>query len=225
MTEHEGRAREGHGETSTVALTWPPRLVLATHNEGKAREFAALVPSHVQVTTSRELGLSAPDEDGDGYVANARLKAARCAAATGLPALADDTGAELDALGGAPGVDTAPWVASHGGWTRALELAAEAAGVRGEGGDAATATEATAPSRAATLCCALVLRWPDGTECAVQARVPGRLRWPPLGPANDGFATIFVPDTPSPSLDGHGVVVQPHRRAAFAKLDALLRGE
>jgi XTP/dITP diphosphohydrolase len=202
---------------------WPTKLVLATHNAGKAREFRALLPPQLQTITAGELALAPPDEDGGAYLANARLKAAFCAAKTGLPALADDTGAEIDALAGAPGVETASWVAARGGWSPALEYAARAVGLTGS-----EHPHVDLAGRGATLRCALVLRWPDGRELAAEASVRGRLRWPPSGPPDDGFATMFSAES-TPAIDPREAdlhaCVQPHRRAAFAALLAGARAD
>jgi len=215
--------RDARNGVEGACFAWPRRVVLATHNEGKARELAALLPPEVETLTSARLGVDPPVEDSGTYVGNARLKAAYCALRTGLPSLGDDTGVELDALDGAPGVETAAWVSAHGGWDHALRAAATLVGlvpVRGEVALGSVApvrrSSASSPSRRATLRCALVLRWPDGTECVGEGAVDGSLTWPPHGASQDGFAAIFLPDGESDAPAWSAA--QPHRAAAMKKL-------
>ena len=162
------------------------RLVVATHNAGKMEEIAALMAPHgVEVTSAGALGLPVPEETEASFTGNARLKARAAAQATGLPALADDSGLSVAALDGAPGVHTADWAETGAGRDFAMAMARvwqelEAAG-------------APEPRRAAFRC-ALVLVWPDGAEVAVEGRVEGRIVWPGRGDLGHGYDPIFQPD-------------------------------
>ena len=92
------------------------RLLVATHNSGKLEEIADLLSGHaIQVIGAASLGLHEPEETGTDFIANARIKAHAASRATGLPALADDSGLEINALDGAPGVHTADWAETPGG--------------------------------------------------------------------------------------------------------------
>lgn len=166
------------------------RLVLASHNAGKLREFAQLLaPFGLDLVSAGDLGLPEPEETGTTFIENARLKAHAAAAASGLPALADDSGLCVDALGGQPGVYTANWsgAAANGGrdynvGMRRVEDALQAAG-------------ATTPAQRrgafnATLC----LAFPDGRESLHEGKVVGTLVWPPRGELGFGFDPVFMPD-------------------------------
>ena len=114
-------------------------LVVATHNQGKLEEISVLLkPFGISLSSNADHNLPEPDETETTFVGNARIKAHAAAQATGLPALADDSGIEIDALGGAPGVYTADWAEGPNGrdfikaMTRAwTELEAINRGVRG----------------------------------------------------------------------------------------------
>lgn len=162
------------------------RLVVATHNKGKLEEISALLePFSVDVTSAGELGLSEPAETETTFVGNARIKAHFAAKASGLPALADDSGITVDGLGGAPGVYTADWAETPTGrdfvmaMTRTWE-ALEAAG-------------APYPRRA-QFRCTLVLAWPDGTDAVFEGVMPGQVVWPMRGDQGHGYDPIFQPD-------------------------------
>lgn len=182
-------------------------LVLATANAGKLDELRTLLGARAfELRTAAELGIALPEETGTTYVDNARLKAEAVARASGELALGDDTGLEVAMLGGFPGVATAGFAARLGGWREACEELARRTGL---------------PSGAdvrATLCCALVLATPDGVLEIGEARIGGRLAWPPT--AAPGLAAIFVPDAPAVLLED-GVLV--HRRRAFERLTKLGR--
>jgi XTP/dITP diphosphohydrolase len=163
------------------------RLVIATHNSGKLRELRAFLgPVAVDFVSAGELGVPEPEETGDSFEANARLKAEACAAATGLPSLADDSGIEVHALGGAPGIYSARWA----GETR--DFRAAMARVERELAEIG-AFDGETPPRAnfnSTLCIAM----PDGqTEC-FEGKVFGQLTFPPRGDKGFGYDPIFVPD-------------------------------
>jgi XTP/dITP diphosphohydrolase len=209
----------------TEALRLHPgdRLVIATHNLGKLAEFRDLLaPFELDLVSAGELDLDEPNETGTTFIENARLKAHAAAEASGLPALADDSGLCVDALGGDPGVYTANWAgsASNGGrdysvGMRRVEDSLQAAG-------AATPAERRG-SFNATLC----LAFPDGREAIFEGRVEGTMVWPPRGQSGFGFDPVFMPDGfdqtfgEMPSAAKHawtpGQVGLSHRARAFAK--------
>jgi XTP/dITP diphosphohydrolase len=161
-------------------------LVVATHNRGKLGEIADLLaPYAIRLTSNADHGLPEPDESETTFAGNARIKAMAAMRATGLPALADDSGIEIDALGGAPGVHTADWAEGPDGrdFGRAMEMTwakLEAAGA--------------AYPRRARFCCTLVLAWPDA-HCEVFAGVmPGQIVWPMRGDQGHGYDPIFQPE-------------------------------
>ena len=161
-------------------------LVVATHNPGKLEEIADLLaPYGVTLTSNADHGLPEPEETEETFVGNARIKAHAAARATGLPALADDSGIEIDALGGAPGVRTADWAEGPGGrdFVRAMTRAH----------DELVASGAPEPHRA-RFCCTLVLAWPDGHDEVFDGRMPGRLVWPMRGVKGHGYDPMFQPD-------------------------------
>lgn len=174
-----------------------PTLVIATHNPGKLGEWRRLLaPLSFVLRSAEELGLASPDESGSSYLDNAATKAIAAARATGELAIADDTGLEVQVLGGTPGVQTAPWVEAQGGWDAAYVELARHTGSR------------------ATLVCAVVVTDGRDVDLRGEARVDGVLSWPPSDAP--GPAAIFVPNT---LVDG----VLAHRRAAFATIEAALR--
>ena len=162
------------------------RLVLATHNAGKVREIGALVkPFGVTVVSSGELGLSGPEETEDTFIGNARIKAHAAAQESNLPALSDDSGIEVEALDGAPGVFTADWAETPTG--RDFPMAMKKVWDLLE--------ERSAPEpRTARFCCTLCLAWPDGHDEVFEGSVSGRLVWPMRGDLGFGFDPIFMPD-------------------------------
>ncbi|MEM6309234.1 MAG: non-canonical purine NTP pyrophosphatase [Pseudomonadota bacterium] len=162
------------------------QLLVATHNVGKLDEmrqiFAAL---DIVVSGAKDHNLAEPDETEDTFVGNARIKAHAAAQATGLPALSDDSGIQVDALNGAPGVYTADWAETPDG--RDFMLAMTKTNQLLE--------EANAPHpRTARFCSTLVLAWPDGHDEAFDGYINGHLVWPPRGRAGHGYDPIFVPD-------------------------------
>ena len=159
------------------------RLVLASHNAGKLSAFKALVEPHgIDAVSAGELGLVEPRETETTFEGNARLKAHAAAQASGLPALSDDSGMEVAALDGAPGVHTADWAETPDGrdfvmaMTRVHDLL----------------TEVPEPW-AARFRCTLCLAWPDGTDEIFGGAVEGRVVWPMRGANGFGFDPVFVP--------------------------------
>lgn len=162
------------------------RLVVATHNRGKMEEIAALfAPYGISLVSAGDLGLNEPEETEDSFVGNARIKAHAAARATGLAALADDSGLEVEALGGAPGVHTADWAATPNGRDFAMAMQRT--------WDALEAAATPEPRRAA-FCCTLVLAWPDGHDEVFEGRMQGRIVWPMRGALGHGYDPIFQPD-------------------------------
>lgn len=162
------------------------RLLVATHNRGKLEEIAALLaPYGVEVTGAADHALPEPEETETSFAGNARIKAHAAARATGLPALADDSGLEIDALGGAPGVHTADWAETGSGrdFVHAMTRAH----------DALLASGAPRPWTA-RFRCALVLAWPDGHDELFEGAIEGRITWPMRGEKGHGYDPIFVPD-------------------------------
>ena len=162
------------------------RLLIASHNPGKVAEIAELVaPFGLLVTTAGELGLPEPAETGSSFVANAELKAVAAAEASGLPALADDSGLEVVALGGAPGIYSARWAGPAKDFSIAMRKVEDALREKG----------ATTPDRRrAHFVAALALATPDGEVETFTGRIEGTLVWPPRGDKGFGYDPIFMPD-------------------------------
>jgi XTP/dITP diphosphohydrolase len=162
------------------------RLVVATHNAGKLREIADLLrPFGLDSISAGSLGVSEPEETEATFAGNARLKALHCVRATGLPALSDDSGLEVEALGGAPGIYSARWAGKDKDFTRAMsevERQLEAIG-------------AHAPDRRrANFTAALCLAMPEGASKVFEGRVYGTLVWPPRGARGFGYDPMFLPN-------------------------------
>ena len=168
------------------------RLLVATHNAGKLAEMKALLaPFGVEVVGAADLGLPEPVETEDNFVGNARIKARAAVAATGLPALADDSGISVDGLDGAPGVYTADWAETGNG--RDFAMAMERTWRELEARDAPF-------PRSAQFRCTLVLAWPDGHDEVFEGVLPGQVVWPPQGSEGHGYDPIFQPDGYSTTL-------------------------
>jgi XTP/dITP diphosphohydrolase len=189
------------------------RLLVATHNRGKLEEIAALLaPYRVTVTGAADLGLPEPEETETTFVGNARLKAHAAAKASGLVALADDSGLAVDALGGAPGVFTADWATTAHGRDFAVGMARVWRELE--------AIHAPEP-RTAQFCCTLVLAAPDGQDLVFEGKSKGRLVWPGRGDQGHGFDPIFLPDGYGQTfgeMDRWEKNRLSHRADAFAKL-------
>ncbi|EHH67080.1 RdgB/HAM1 family non-canonical purine NTP pyrophosphatase [Gluconobacter morbifer] len=157
------------------------KLVLASHNAGKLREFSTLLAeSGITVLSAGELDLPEPEETEDSFAGNAAIKALAAAKASGLPALADDSGFCVSALDGKPGVYSARW----GGPSKDMTLAMER--VHREMGDN--------PDHRAFFVAALCLAWPDGETQTVQGECHGTVVWPPRGTQGHGYDPMFVPE-------------------------------
>lgn len=162
------------------------KLVVATHNAGKLEEIRALLaPFGIAAVSAGELGLAEPEETEDSFLGNARIKARAAAEATGLPALADDSGIAVDALDGQPGVRTADWAETPNGRDFVLAMTRTH--------DALLASGAPEPWTARFLS-TLVLAWPDGHEEVFEGRIEGRCVWPMRGAGGHGYDPIFEPE-------------------------------
>ncbi len=189
------------------------RLLIATHNAGKLAEMRALLePKGIEVVGAAEFGLPEPVETEDNFIGNARIKARSAVTATGLPALADDSGISIDALDGAPGVYTADWAETGNG--RDFGMAMERTWRELE--------EINAPEpRTAQFRCTLVLMWPDGHDEVFEGVLPGRVSWPPRGIEGHGYDPIFVPDGHELTLGEISAEMKnslSHRAIAVAKM-------
>lgn len=184
------------------------RLVIASHNPGKVREIGELLsPWQIEVVSASELNLPEPEETGDSFVANAKLKADAAALGANLPALADDSGMAVDGLGGAPGIYSARW----GGPEKDFDMAMKR--VQDELGDN--------PDRSAQFVCALALTWPDGHCEVFEGEVAGTLVWPPRGDKGFGYDPMFLADGDAGTygeIDPAAKHASSHRAVAFAKL-------
>ena len=192
----------------------PGRLVIASHNEGKVREIRALLASYgVEPVSARELDLPEPEETGTTFFANAELKARAAADLSGLPALADDSGLCVDALGGDPGVRTANWAETADGardWTMAMQKVEDA--LQAIGPDA---------GRDAHFVSTLALAWPDGHVEWFEGRVDGALVWPPRGGNGFGYDPMFAPEGDARTygeMPFEEKQATNHRARAFTKL-------
>ena len=193
-------------------------LVIASHNEGKVSELRHLfAPFRVAIVSAAELGLEEPEETGSSFVANAEIKAHAAAAAAARPALADDSGLVVPALGGDPGVQSARWAGAERDFATAM--------ARVHGARVAEAAWLVPPR--ASFQAVLALAWPDGACRHFEGRVEGTLTWPPRGARGFGYDPMFVPD-------GHTVTfgeMKPsekhrisHRAAAFQRLSVACFG-
>ena len=218
----------GEGEVpQAIRKLGPGRLVIASHNEGKVREIGALLaPYGIETVSAAALDLPEPEETGTTFVANAELKARAAADLSGLPALADDSGLCVDALGGEPGIFSARWGLGNPG---VAGLAAEP-GVEGRDfGLAMRRVEAKLAalpegiSRDAHFVCALALAWPDGHVEWFEGRVEGVMIWPPRGTLGHGYDPVFVPEGRAETfgeMDQDEKNAISHRADAFRQLVA-----
>lgn len=189
------------------------QLVVATHNNGKLEEISALLePFSVSVIGAGTLGLAEPAETETTFVGNARIKAHAAAKATGLPALADDSGITIDGLDGAPGVYTADWAETPRG--RDFVMAMTRAWTELE-------TRNAPFPRGAQFRCTLVMAWPDGHDEVFEGMMPGQIVWPMRGGQGHGYDPIFQPegfDLTFGEMDRWEKNRISHRADAFRKL-------
>jgi XTP/dITP diphosphohydrolase len=219
----DGRDKPGHDELEMLMTQHrriTGKLVIATHNPGKLAEMRELLAPHgVEAVSAGELDLGEPDETGDSFAANAKLKAMAAAQAARLPAFADDSGLVVDALDGAPGILSARWAGPNKDFNAAMAQIERLLQERG----------ATQPAqRKAHFVSALCVAWPDHHLEEVEARVDGTLAWPPRGTAGFGYDPAFLPDGYTrtfgemTSIEKHGLpplgLGLSHRARAFVKL-------
>lgn len=161
-------------------------LLIATHNAGKLEEMRELLaPFGVSVIGAAEKNLPEPEETETTFIGNARIKAHAAVKATGLPALSDDSGIEVEALGNEPGVYTADWAETPNGRDFVMAMT--------KTHDKLEAVNAAHP-RKARFCSTLVLAWPDGHDEVFEGRVNGSLVWPMRGTVGHGYDPMFMPD-------------------------------
>ncbi|MGQ7829076.1 RdgB/HAM1 family non-canonical purine NTP pyrophosphatase [Altererythrobacter sp. Z27] len=195
-------------------------LVIATHNAGKLKEISALLaPYGVKCLSAGSLGLPEPPETGTSFVQNAMIKARAAAEASGLAALADDSGLSVDALGGRPGVYTADWAERQWfegepgrDWYMAM-------------GKVEGMLQHLGPNvdRSAAFHCVLAIAWPDGESAVYEGTCAGSLTWPPRGTLGFGYDPVFVPTGGTQTfaeIDPEQKHASSHRADAFAKLVA-----
>ncbi|HEY0085818.1 MAG TPA: RdgB/HAM1 family non-canonical purine NTP pyrophosphatase [Allosphingosinicella sp.] len=208
----------------------PGKLVIASHNEGKVREIRELLgPYGIEPVSAAELGLPEPDEIGVSFIENADLKARQAADLSGLPALADDSGLCVEALGNRPGIHSARWAIAH----PTVSPEAGPGEIQGDR-DFAYAMrrveeelQALGPeaSRGAHFVCALAIVWPDGRSEWFEGRVDGTLVWPPRGENGFGYDAMFLPaggEQTFGEMDPAAKHAVSHRADAFGKLVAAL---
>lgn len=187
------------------------KLVIASHNAGKVREIDELVARlAVDVVSAADLNLPEPEETGETFHENAKLKSLAAAQASGLPALADDSGLVIPALGGAPGIYSARWAGEHKNFAMAMQRIEKEL----------LEAEGRAQGSIAHFTCVLSLAFPDGTEQAFEGRVDGYLTFPPRGERGFGYDPIFIPkgyDSTFAEMPAHKKHEMSHRADAFRK--------
>lgn len=190
------------------------RIIAATHNLGKVRELAALLhPWGCEVVFAGDLGLPEPEETEPSFSGNAVLKAEAAARQAGLPALADDSGLEVRALGGQPGVLSARWGGPQRDFGLAMRKVWEALEAAGS------------EDRAARFVCALAFAAPDRKTVVFEGRVEGEIVWPPRGAQGFGYDPIFRPQGHHQTfgeMEPGAKHAMSHRARAFALLQAAL---
>ena len=197
----------------TLRLEAGTRLVAATHNPGKARELAQLLEDRFEVVSAAELGLGEPEETEATFMGNAAIKARAAADASGIIAVADDSGLCVEALDGAPGVHSARWAGPTRDFARAIELVGR------------RLAECERDDRAAWFICALAVAWPKGPIVMVEGRVDGALVFPPRGERGFGYDPIFIPAARTETfgeMDPEAKAAISHRALAFSALKAAL---
>jgi XTP/dITP diphosphohydrolase len=201
------------------------RIVVASHNKGKLAEIAALIgPYGFEAKSAADYGLPEPPETGTSFEANAYIKAFAAASATGLPALSDDSGLEVDALGRQPGVYTADWAEKPDGSGRDFMMAMEKTeGLLREKG---AVTPAQRTGRFVSVLC---LAWPDGHAEYFRGEAEGTLVWPPRGTKGHGYDPVFQPQGKPVTFgemdqaEKNGIETPlSHRARSFAKFAAAM---
>lgn len=187
------------------------RIVIASHNAGKVREIAALLGPHgIEPVSAGALDLPEPEETGTTFIANAELKAVQAADLSGLPALSDDSGLCVEALGGDPGIFSARWAGPDRDFGLAMQRVWQEILLKGP--DA---------GHDAHFICALTVAWPDGHTESFEGRVDGRIVWPPRGEHGFGYDPIFQPlghEETFGEMDPEAKHAMSHRADAFRQL-------
>jgi len=197
----------------SLSLEPGSRLVAATHNAGKAAELAALLAGRFDLVSALDLGLAQPDEPETTFAGNALVKARAAARASGLIAIADDSGLSVAALDGAPGVHSARWAGPDHDFAHAMALVER------------RLAERESDDLAAWFTCALAVAWPQGPAVVVEGEVRGALCFPPRGELGFGYDPIFVPAGRELTFGEMAPAAKDavsHRAAAFAALEAAL---
>ncbi|MBC8050911.1 MAG: RdgB/HAM1 family non-canonical purine NTP pyrophosphatase [Chitinophagales bacterium] len=192
------------------------KLVIATHNPGKVWEIGQLLePFGVSCAAAGDLGVPEPEETGATFEENAQLKAAVSGFATGLPALADDSGIEVHDLDGAPGIYAARWAGPEKDFAVAMQRVQNELEEKGK---------ADGPRRA-TFVCVLALMMPGENPVAFEGRVAGRVIWPPRGNNGFGYDPMFIPDGYDLTwgeMEPAQKYAMSHRAVAFEKFKAAI---
>jgi len=193
------------------------RLVAATHNPGKVPEITALLDGRFDVVSAGALSLPEPEETESTFIGNAVLKARAAADATGLCAIADDSGLSVAALKGAPGVLSARWAerADGGGRDFAMAMQKIEQALKDSG----------SPDVTAWFTSALAVAWPHGPVVAVEGQVHGQLVFPGRGVNGFGYDPIFIAEGQTLTfgeLEPKTKDAISHRARAFEKLKAAL---
>ncbi|HEY0627179.1 MAG TPA: RdgB/HAM1 family non-canonical purine NTP pyrophosphatase [Allosphingosinicella sp.] len=211
----------------------PGKLVIASHNRGKVIEIANLLgPYGIEPVSAFDLDLPEPDETGTTFVDNADLKARLAADLSGMPAISDDSGLCVEALGGRPGIYSARWAipnydnfsvppeAGAGEVESERDFALAMSRVHDE-----LLAQGPEASRDAHFVCALAVCWPDGHNEWFEGRVDGTLAWPPRGDKGFGYDPMFQPAgyyQTFGEMDPSQKYAISHRADAFRKLVAAL---
>ena len=198
-----------------MALKLEPgaKLVVATHNPGKARELAQILENRFELVTAGDLGLPEPEETEQTFVGNALLKARAAADASGLIALADDSGLSVAAIEGQPGVYSARWAGPGKDFGVAMQKVEQ------------RVEESGSDDLSAWFTCALAVAWPNGPAVVVEGRIDGTLTFPPRGEKGFGYDPIFIPEGFSETfgeMEPDSKDRMSHRARAFEKLKAAL---
>lgn len=199
------------GPLVTRKLEAGTRLVVASHNPGKIREINDLIrPYGLSAVSAGELGISEPEETETTFAGNARLKALHSAKASGLPALSDDSGLEVETLGGDPGVYSARWAGAAKDFNYAMQRVEQALQEK---------FALDPESRRANFTAALCLAWPDGETEVFEGQVFGHLVWPPRGEKGFGYDPMFLADGETLTfgeMEAEAKHAISHRARAFA---------
>ena len=192
----------------------PGKLIAATHNKGKVSELRDLFePLGFEVISAIELDLAEPEETEPTFTGNAILKARAAAEATGSPALADDSGLAVNALGGDPGIYSARWAGNPRDFGAAMNKVQSALNASGS------------DDRSAKFVCALAVVWPDGHAEVWEGYVHGTLVWPPRGDKGFGYDPMFIADGETLTfgeMEPAKKHAMSHRADAVAQLKAAL---